>query len=156
MRRVTVAEIPELRAYEAQRDAQRSHIIELKRRRRVPLGPFVTIVFENVETVRWQITEMMRAERLATDAAIAAEVAVYNQLIPNDGELSCTLFLELTDDAAMREWLPKLVGIHNAIAIELSDGSSVAGAGRSRPWRCRGHGKRPRRRRWERVGWQRS
>ena len=127
MRKVTLADIPELRAYNASRDERRRTIIALKSQRRVHLGTIITMVFENTETVTWQVCEMMRAERLATDEAIATEVAIYNELVPGDGELSCTLFLELTEDAALREWLPRLVGIHDAIEFELSDGSIVRG-----------------------------
>ena len=117
MQKVLVEEIPELRAYNATRDDLRRSIMALKARRRVFLGTFVTVVFENTDTVRWQITEMMRAERIDTDAGIATEVEQYNDLIPGDAQLSCTMFIELTDDESMREWLPKLVGIHEAIEI---------------------------------------
>jgi Protein of unknown function (DUF3501) len=127
MRKVTLADIPELRAYNADRDKLRRSIIALKARRRVHLDSIVTMVFENTATVTWQICEMMRAERLATEQAIVTEIDIYNDLIPEPGELSCTMFLELTEDAAMREWLPKLVGIHDAIAFRLGDGSIVRG-----------------------------
>ena len=127
MRKVTVADIPELRAYNETRDELRASIIALKSRRRVHLGTIITMVFENFDTVRWQICEMMRVERIGTDEALANEVAIYNELIPQSGELSCTLFLELTEDDAMREWLPKLVGIHDAIEFLLPDGTTVRG-----------------------------
>lgn len=127
MRKVTLADIPELRAYNGGRDELRRSIIALKARRRVQLGTIITMVFENTETVRWQICEMMRAERLATDEAISTEVDIYNDLVPEPGELSCTMFLELTEDATLREWLPKLVGIHEAIGFRLADGSVVRG-----------------------------
>mgnify|MGYP003346351186 FL=1 len=127
MQKVLVEEIPELRAYNATRDDLRRSIMALKARRRVFLGTFVTVVFENTDTVRWQITEMMRAERIDTDAGIATEVEQYNDLIPGDAQLSCTMFIELTDDESMREWLPKLVGIHEAIEIRLPNGDVVRG-----------------------------
>ncbi len=127
MQKVLVEEIPELRAYNATRDDLRRSIMALKARRRVFLGTFVTVVFENTDTVRWQITEMMRAERIDTDAGIATEVEQYNDLIPGDAQLSCTMFIELTDDESMREWLPKLVGIHEAIEFRLANGDAVRG-----------------------------
>ena len=127
MQKVLVEEIPELRAYNATRDDLRRSIMALKARRRVFLGTFVTVVFENTDTVRWQITEMMRAERIDTDAGIATEVEQYNDLIPGDAQLSCTMFIELTDDDSMREWLPKLVGIHEAIEFRLANGDAVRG-----------------------------
>ena len=117
MRKVEVSEIPELRAYNQTRDALRREVIALKARRRVHLSTLITMVFENTDTVRWQITEMMRVERIVTDDALAHEVNVYNDLVPNVGELSCTMFLELTDEESMREWLPKLVGIHDSVGL---------------------------------------
>ena len=97
----------------------------MKRRRRIPVGDLVTIVFENTDTMRWQVQEMARAERMLTDDAIADQVATYNELIPNEGELSGTLFIELTDDAKLREWLPKLVNIQHDVRFDLADGSHV-------------------------------
>ncbi|MGO9344132.1 MAG: DUF3501 family protein [Acidimicrobiales bacterium] len=74
---------------------------------------------------------MARVEKLATDEQIRNELRVYNPLIPDPGELSATLFLELTDDAALREWLPKLVGIERSLLIRLgsSAGSAVHDGG---------------------------
>ena len=86
----------------------------------------MTIVFENTETMRWQVQEMARAERMLRDEQIAHEVDTYNELIPDAGELSGTLFLELTSDAQLREWLPRLVGIELHIAFVFPDGSVVA------------------------------
>jgi hypothetical protein len=127
MRKVTVDDIPELRAYHKIREDLRRDVIALKSRRRVHLGTIITLMFENTETIRWQILEMVRAERIVTEEGVADEVNVYNQFIPGPNQLSSTLFIELTDDEGMREWLPKLVGIHEAIQIELADGSAVRG-----------------------------
>ena len=120
MRKLTVDDIADHRAYEKERDEFRAHIIGMKRRRRIPVGDLVTIVFENTDTMRWQVQEMARAERMLTDDAIADQVTTYNELIPNAGELSGTLFIELTDDAKLREWLPKLVNIQHARARSTS------------------------------------
>jgi hypothetical protein len=125
MRKLTVADIADHRAYERERDEFRRHIIELKRRRRVALGDLLSIVFENTDTMRWQVQEMARAERMLSDDAVAGEVSTYNELIPEPGELSGTLFVELTDDARLREWLPKLVGIERHVHVELPDGPQV-------------------------------
>ena len=73
-------------------------IIALKRRRRVGVGPIVTFVFENRDTVRFQVQEMARAEKLISDDGIQTELDVYNPLIPEPGVLSATMFVELTSD----------------------------------------------------------
>jgi hypothetical protein len=124
MRKLTVDDIVDHRAYERERDTFRSHIIEVKKNRRIALGDLVTIVFENTDTMRFQVQEMARAERMLTDEAIAHEVDTYNELIPGPDELSGTLFIEITNDDALREWLPKLVGIEFAVRFELGDGRS--------------------------------
>ncbi len=90
-------------------------------------GPIMTMVFENTATMRWQVQEMARAERMLRDEQIAHEVETYNQLIPDENELSATLMIELTSEPALREWLPRLIGIEGHIAIVLPDGTAVAG-----------------------------
>ncbi len=127
MRKITVADISELRAYNKGRDELRKRIIALKARRRIQVGPIMSLVFENTDTVHWQISEMVRAERITTEEGVATEVKVYNDLIPDEGELSATMFLELTSDEELRDWLPRLVGIHRALRFVLADGSDARG-----------------------------
>lgn len=124
MPKLTLDDILDLRAYERERDAFRARVIELKKLRRISLGPVVSVVFENADTMRFQIQEMARAERMLTDEAIQRELDAYNPLIPDPGELSATLFLELTSDAQMREWLPKLVGIERSVLLRLGPGAT--------------------------------
>jgi hypothetical protein len=123
--KLTLDDIADLRAYEREREAFRDRVIELKRRRRVSVGPIVTFVFENRETVRFQVQEMARAERMLTDEAIQTELDTYNPLIPEAGQLSATMFIELTDGQELRGWLPKLVGIERSPRLELADGTVV-------------------------------
>ncbi len=121
MRKLTLADIKDLRAYERERDAFRAEIISTKKKRRIPLGDLMTIVFENAATMRFQIQEMARAERMLRDEQIAHELDTYNELIPADGELSGTLFIEITDNEALRYWLPRLVGIHEHLHFVVAD-----------------------------------
>ena len=123
--KLTLADIADARAYERERPEFRAHVIELKRRRRVHLGTVVAIVFENRDTMRFQVQEMARVEHINTDAGIQEELDVYNPLIPEPGQLCATLFLELTTEDQMREWLPKLVGVERSLVFRLPDGSEV-------------------------------
>jgi hypothetical protein len=127
MSKLTLDDIADLRAYERERDEFRRHIIELKKYRRVPVGPIVTLVFENRDTIRFQIQEMARAEKMLTDEDIETELAIYNPLIPSAGELSATLFIELTSKEDLMAWLPKLVGIETSVELRLggADGEVV-------------------------------
>lgn len=122
---LTLDDIADARAYERGRPEFLQHVIELKRRRRVGVGPIVTMVFENRATIRFQIQEMARAEKLYSDDAIRAELATYNPLVPAVNSLSATLFLELTTKEQLMEWLPKLVGIEQAVELRLPGGAVV-------------------------------
>ena len=86
----------------------------------------MTLVFECFDTVRFQVQEMARAEKIISDEAIQVELDIYNRLLPGNGELSATLFIELTSDDALREWLPRLVGIERQLGVSI-DGEVVAG-----------------------------
>lgn len=116
-----LGDILDLRAYERVRDDYRRRIIELKRHRRVALGPLVTAVFECADTVRFQVHEMARAERIISDEGLSQELEVYNRLLPAPGELSATVFVELTSEADLRYWLPRLVGIERSLAFEIGE-----------------------------------
>jgi hypothetical protein len=124
-RMLTLADIQDQRAYERDRDTFRAHIIDLKRRRRVAVGPIVTLVFESRDTMRFQVQEMARAEHMLTDSQIQGELDVYNALIPAAGELSASMFIELTSEDQLREWLPKLVGIERSAELLLAGGGRV-------------------------------
>ncbi len=123
--KLTLEDISDLRAYERERPEFRTHVSALKRCRRIALGPVVTVLFENRDTVRFQIQEMARVEKLTTDEAIQIELDTYNPLIPQPGWLCATLFLELTTDAEVREWLPKLVGIERSIVLRTAGGTEI-------------------------------
>lgn len=126
-RKLTLDDIADLRAYERERDEFRARVIEVKRRRRVALGTLVTVAFENRETMRLQIQEMIRVEKTMTDEGVAEELRAYNPMIPEPGQVCATLFVELTSEDQVREWLPKLAGLEKSISIELADGSRVPG-----------------------------
>jgi hypothetical protein len=116
---LTLDDVLDLRAYERVRQAYRAQVMARKRRRRVALGPIMTLMFECVDTVRFQVQEMARVEKILSDEAIQVELDIYNRLLPAAGELSATLFIELTSDGSMREWLPRLVGIERALGVEV-------------------------------------
>jgi hypothetical protein len=126
-RKLRLEDILDHRAYERIRDARRAEVIELKRRRRLHLGTVVTVSFENRATMHNQIQEMLRVERVVTDEGVNEELKAFNPMIPEPGQLCATLFVELTTEDQMREWLPKLVGIEKSIVVHLADGTQVRG-----------------------------
>jgi hypothetical protein len=126
MNPLTREDLLPLDEYERQRDAYRSRIIALKQRRRVSVGPLVTLVFENRKTLQFQIQEMIRAERIVEPAKVQDELDVYNELLPTEGELSATLLIEITEAAAMKESLDRFKGLdHGHTLAIIAGGESV-------------------------------
>lgn len=113
-------------AYEQQRDEYRRRIIALKQVRRISVGPKVTLVFENRETVQFQTQEMIRTERIVDPAKIQEELDIYNALLPAAGELSATLFIEITDSADMKRDLDAFQGIDRGQTLSLVAGSHTS------------------------------
>lgn len=125
MKKIGLDDIQGLAGYEKVREEFRREIIELKKKRRVAIGAQVTLVFENRETIIFQIQEMLRAERITDLDKIREEIKVYNGLIPDGGELSATLLLEIEDQANLREELLKFLGIDEALFLQVGDRSPV-------------------------------
>jgi hypothetical protein len=122
MKPVVPADILNLYEYEKVREARRRRVIELKRIRRVQVGRYLSFVFENHETVWFQIQEMCRAERIVDEAKIAEEVEVYNALLPRPGELAATMMIEIAEAAQIKPVLDKLLGIDTRDYVRLEVG----------------------------------
>lgn len=125
MRLLETSEILDLVEYEKVREARRREVIELKRPRRVQVGRHLTFVFENRETMWFQIQEMVRAERLVDQAKIAEEVEVYNGLLPRAGELSATMLIEIDDASQIKPVLDRLLGIDTRDYVRMTVGPHV-------------------------------
>jgi uncharacterized protein DUF3501 len=96
-----LADVKDLVQYEKVRDEMRAQVIELKKTRRVAVGPNLTFLFENRETVLFQVQEMVRTERMVEAWKIQEELDTYEALLPGRGELSATLFIEIPDLVAL-------------------------------------------------------
>ena len=119
MNKVVLDDIIGLAAYEKSRPDQLQRIIRLKQNRRISVGDKVSLVFENRDTVIFQIQEMMRAERITDLEKIREEIAIYNGLIPEPGELSATFFLEIENQTNLRDDLLKFLGIDEAVFFKV-------------------------------------
>ena len=129
MKPITIDDLElDLAAYGARRAASRAAAIALKKTRRIHLGDIVTLVFENRETLRHQIQEMVFVERTTDLAKIGEELDVYNPLLPTPNELSATLFIELPDMATLKAELPRLAGIEHTFSLDVG-GQVVKGVG---------------------------
>ncbi len=117
MKRLRVDDILDIDSYERVRGDYRARVLAHKKDRRVSVGPQVTLVFEDRETLRYQIQEMARVERTTRPDKIQIEVDVYNELVPGPNELSATLFIEIPDLKEIRPALDRLIGIDEHVAI---------------------------------------
>jgi hypothetical protein len=128
MNTLQLKDITPLSEYEAVRKSFRDRIIALKKRRRVPLGDRLTLVFENRDTILFQIQEMMRVEHIYDPAKIQEELDTYNPLIAGPDELSSTLFIEITEPERIKEILDQLRGIDSGHCVYFELGEDrVAG-----------------------------
>ena len=125
MRAVRREEILPLDAYERSRAQIRSAIIEAKELRRLTVGGVLTFLFENTATIRYQVQEMVRAEKMTREPDILHELETYNEVLGGPGQLGAVLLIELTDpaerDRKLREWL----GLMPCLYVRLEDGTRV-------------------------------
>lgn len=125
MKPITPADIQNLHEYELARPEFRQRVIERKKRRRVALGPLMTLVFENRDTVRFQIQEMIRVERIVRPDKVQDEIDVYNELLPGPGEVAATLFIEVTDPAQVQSTLDTFIGLDEPGRLSLMVGEKA-------------------------------
>lgn len=118
MKTLELTDIRNIAEYELEREQLRPKILALKERRRIRVGDHLTFLFENRDTVRYQIQEMMRIERIVKTADVQHEVDTYNDLIPGRGELSASLLIEYETSAERDIHLRQLLGLDKHVWIE--------------------------------------
>lgn len=126
MNKVERSEILGLGEYEQIRERFRARIVQMKKQRRVALGENMTLIFENHDTVLYQIQEMLRTERISQGAAVQHEIDTYNDLVPADGQLSGTLMIEFTDPAERAAMLDKMGDLRTSVHLDMGDCSVQA------------------------------
>jgi hypothetical protein len=119
-REITRADIMPLAEYAAIRRERRRAVTELKRHRRLEVGPYATFCFENYDTMWQQVQEMLYIEK-GGEAQIADELSAYNPLIPQGNELVATIMLEIDDPIRRARALARLGGIENTVFLEFAD-----------------------------------
>jgi hypothetical protein len=125
MKRVQRAEILDYITYGEQRDALRQEAMQAKALRRVHVAEVLTFLFENHQTIRYQVHEMVRAERIVKESDIQHELSTYNELIGARGDLGCTLLVELDDPLVRAAKLPLWLHLPEHLYVRLEDGSRV-------------------------------
>jgi hypothetical protein len=108
-----------LEAYARERNAYRSRVIAHKKLRTVHVGGHVTLIFEDEQTVRYQVQEMLRIERIFEEDGIRGELEAYNPLIPDGGNWKATLLIEYPEQEERRRRLAELKGIEDRCWVQV-------------------------------------
>lgn len=119
MRKLQIEDLYSLEQYHKARPEFRRQVLEHKRNRQVPLGPNATVFFEDAVTVKYQVQEMLRVERIFEEEGIREELDAYNPLVPDGGNLKATFMLEYADAADRRSALARLVGVEHRVWMQV-------------------------------------
>ncbi len=124
MRKIRIEDVLDLTTYEKQRKDIRPKIIEIKNMRRIHVGPKVTYLFENYDTMWYQVQEMTRAERIVEEEGIMGELNAYNELIPDTNQLSASMFIETDEVSERKSFLSQIVDLPDHTYLEV-DGDKI-------------------------------
>ena len=125
MKPVSRVDLVDYQTYEDSRERFRGQAMAAKDARRVHVGPYLTFLFENTLTIRYQIQEMMRTERIVRERDIQHELETYNAVLGGPGELGCTLLIEIDDPAERAARLQEWHDLPYHIYARLEDGTKV-------------------------------
>ncbi len=125
MKSIHRSEILDFVTYGEQRDEIRAKIMKLKKPRRIHVGDNLTFLFENTDTIRYQVQEMVRVERMVKEADIQHEVDTYNELLGGKGELGCTLMIEIDNEEERNVKLRKWLSLTDHLYLKLKDETKV-------------------------------
>lgn len=125
MKRLARDSLLSLEAYARQRDELRAAAIAYKKGRRLALGAHVSLLFEDEVTVRYQVQEMLRAERIFDEADIRAEIATYEGLLPDGANWKATMLIEFADAHERRVQLVRLLDVEHRVWVRVGGGERV-------------------------------
>ena len=114
-----------LEEYAEKRSSIRQETIQVKKLREVHLGSHIRMIFENKQTVQYQIQEMLRIEKIFESSEIQDELDVYNALVPNGSNLKATMMIEYPDVAERVEALSRLIGVEKSIYFQIDGHDKV-------------------------------
>lgn len=122
---ITIDSLLTLEAYDKARAEIRAQVIQHKKPRKVQLGNHLTLLFENETTLRYQVQEMLRIEKIFDQEGIKAELDVYNALMPSGSNFTATMFIEYVNENERKLALGKLIGIEDLLYIQLEGQEKV-------------------------------
>jgi Protein of unknown function (DUF3501) len=120
MPRIDRASLMTLETYARERPQFRARVMAHKKNRTVQLGEHLKLIFEDELTIRYQVQEMLRVERIFEEESIQDELATYNPLVPDGRNLKATMMLEFPDPDERRKWLKDLIGTEDKVWIQVT------------------------------------
>ncbi len=125
MSKLNRAALWSLEDYAEQRPDFRAQVIAHKKNRRIALGAHATFYFEDFLTMKYQVQEILRTERIFAGEEIEEELEAYNPLIPDGGNLKATFMIEYSDENERREALAGLVGVEHKLWVQIGDSERI-------------------------------
>jgi uncharacterized protein DUF3501 len=125
MPRITRDSLMTLEAYARERPQFRTRVIAHKKNRTLPLGEHVTLIFEDELTIRYQVQEMLRVERIFEETGIQDELDAYNPLIPDGGNWKATMMIEYPEVEERQRMLARLIGIEDRVWVQVEGHARV-------------------------------
>ena len=121
MNKLEKSDLLSLEEYNSTRDVLRKKVLAIKKNRKIQIGNNVTLLFENTDTIRYQIQEMLRIEKIFEVDGIEEELATYNPLIPDGTNLKATMMIEFPDETIRKERLTQLVAIEKRVWLQVGE-----------------------------------
>ena len=125
MNKLTKSDLLSLEEYSLNRDRLRKEVLVLKKDRKIQIGINVTLLFENLKTIKYQIQEMLRIEKIFEPSGIQEELDAYNPLIPDGSNLKATMFIEFQKESVRKEKLKTLVGIEDKVWLQVGENDRI-------------------------------
>jgi len=122
---LTSKDLFSLEEYSARRPAFRAQVMEHKKNRQLPIGPNATLYFEDEMTIRYQVQEMLRAERIFEAEGIKDELDAYNPLIPDGSNWKATFMIEFEDAVERQRALNRLINIEDRVWVQVEGSDKV-------------------------------
>ena len=125
MNKLKKSDLLSLEEYNSNREQFREQVLTLKKDRKVQIGSNVTLLFENSDTIKYQVQEMLRIEKIFEQNGIEKELATYNPLIPDGSNLKATMLIEFPDEVIRKEKLGQLTGIEHKVWLQVGENDRI-------------------------------
>ena len=125
MNKLTKSDLLSLEEYSLNRDRLREEVLVLKKDRKIQIGINVTLLFENLKTIKYQIQEMLTVKKVIEPDRIEEELSVYNTLIPDGSNLKATMVIEIPDQKVSLERRSQLIGIEDKVWLQIGENDRV-------------------------------